>query len=149
MSSLCPYSANSQGLRGTDGSLPLEERPLLLASWAPASTLALVLLSWCLLSATPPKHDVEDPGPVYSIRAESERLTQSQVPGLGGTPREEPCAQSCSPHHTGESGPPEPKGHVGNFRQHQAGWLRGQDWAGTVLRGLQASFAAGGEGNRQ
>ena len=100
--------------------------------WAQASILALMLLSRCLLSASPPGHEVQDPRPVYSTRAKSERLMPSQGPSLEGTRQEKPGGQSCPPRYTGGAGPPEPNGHLGNFR-HQ-GRL-----AGAVMTGLGLS----------
>lgn len=123
MRSLCPYSAGLRSLRGTDASLPLEELTLLCAPAGPS----LPPWPWsCCHSGTapttPPKRDVEDPRPVYSPRASVWGARKADTePGarLGRHPARGTLwtVLFTSLHKWG--GPPEPKGHLGNIRQHQ------------------------------
>lgn len=59
-----------------------------------------------------------------------ERSTQSQVPGLGSIPHEEPRGQSCSPHYTGEVSLQGPRAIWGTSGSAKAGRLgqSGQGW---------------------
>ena len=132
MISLCLYSASAWGLRGTDGSLLLEELTHLCGAARPRLRPRSCCHGGPALT-TPTEPSIQDSRLVHSTQASLWRAKEANTEPLarsGRCPAGEPPGRSSSLHRGG--GPQEPKGHLGNIRQHQ-GRLAGAVRAGMGL----------------